>query len=294
MVFFLPAALLLVTPQATPTSSAAPGLPPGAPAKREVVRLYMSGTRVLAMLRIGDAVPVPVVFDTGTNGNLLDLKLADRLGLPNTGPSSSIDGSTGKPVPGHDSFLRGARLSGVAVPDARLTAIGYDEPDEVGIFGPNSWPDRLVEMDGPRARLTLRSRDADGSPPGSGLPYLGKDDDALPSATLEFDGLAVPAILDTGNDVAIILPLAYKDKLALDAPPRVVGSAVSAAGSQPILMARLAGSVRIGGVTLVRPPIHFMAGGRPNIGLPVLRRITVVYDHGRSRSWITSTATLEL
>jgi hypothetical protein len=291
MSFFLPAAMLLITPhEAPPVLVSRPAIP----AKREVVRLYMSATRVLAMLRVGDAAPIPVVFDTGTNGNLLDLKLADRLGLPNTGPSSSIDGSTGKPVPGHDSFLRHASLSGVAISDAPLTAVGYDQPDEVGIFGPNSWPDRLVEMDGPRTRLTLRPRDAAGLPSEPSLPYLGKGGDALPSATLEFDGLSVPAILDTGNDVAIILPLAYKDKLTLETPPRAVGSAVSAAGSQPILMARLAGSVRIGGVTLVRPPIHFMAGGRPNIGLPVLRQITVVYDHSGSRSWITSTATLKL
>jgi hypothetical protein len=45
-------------------------------------------------------------------------------------------------------------------------------------------------------------------------------------------------------------------------------------------------------VAIENPEIRFMEGGRPNIGLPVLRRITVVYDHGGSRSWILSKGTI--
>ncbi|MET0245403.1 MAG: retropepsin-like aspartic protease [Sphingomonas sp.] len=266
--------------------------PAEAPAEPEVINLYLSETRALVMLRVGDAAPVPVVFDTGTNGNLVDAGLADRLGLPNTGPSPSVDGSTGKPVPGHDSFIRGARLGGVAIRDARATVLAYDLPDEVGIFGPNSFPESLVEMDGPRSRLTIR-RKADATlPPGPATPYLGSGGSALPSAILEFDGLSVPAILDTGNDSSIILPLSFKDRLKLDQPPRLYGYAVSAAGRQPIYVARLVGTVRIEGVAIENPEIRFMEGGRPNIGLPVLRRITVVYDHGGSRSWILSKGTI--
>lgn len=173
---------------------------------RQVIPLYMSATRALVMLRIGDNAPVPVVFDTGTNGNLVDMKLATRLGLPNTGPSPSIDGSTGKPVPGYDSFIKGARLGGVAIVDARATAMAYDETDEIGIFGPNSFPNRLVEMDGPKSRLVVRPKTASTLPSGPGTPYLGEEGSALPAAILDFGSLKVPAILDSGNDAAIILP----------------------------------------------------------------------------------------
>ncbi len=264
-----------------------------ASSKPEIVHLYMSETRVLAMLRVGDAAPVPVVFDTGTNGNLVDLRVADRLGLPNTGPSPSIDGSTGKPVPGYDSFIRNARLGGVTIRDARATVLDFNNTDEVGIFGPNSFPDDLVEMDGPRSRLVIRRKSPGTLPQGVATPYLGKGDDVLPSATLNFGGLEVPAILDSGNDMAIILPLSYVDKLDLESDPVPSGYAVSAAGRQPILEARLKGCVTIGGTTVIRPQINFMAGGRPNIGLPILRRMKVVYDYGDSRSWIVSEGTIE-
>ena len=275
---------------ATPPAGAGPTAPTAATTTppREVVPLYMSATRALVMLRIGDNSPVPVVFDTGTNGNAVDLKLAARLKLPRTGPSPSIDGSTGKPVPGYDSFIKGARLGGVAIVDARATAMANDETDEIGVFGPNSWPDRFVEMDGPKSRLLIRPKTASTLPGGPGTPYLGEGGSALPSATLDFGKLKVPAILDSGNDVAIILPLSYADKLDLQAAPVQIGFAVSAAGRQPILKARLKGSVSIGPATLEQPEIHFMEGGRPNIGLPVLRRLSVVYDHSGSRSWIVS------
>lgn len=284
--------LIIAALTLSPAASFAQAAP--AAAKPDIVRLYMSDTRALVMLRVGDAAPVPVVFDTGTNGNLLDIGLADRLGLPNTGPSPSIDGSTGKPVAGHDSFIRGARLGGVMIRDARATALNYNLTDEVGIFGPNSFPDSLVEMDGPRSRLVIRRKFTDALPKGPATPYLGSGGAALPSAVLDFGALKVPAILDSGNNSPIILPTSFKDKLALDATPTAVGYAVSAAGHQPILMARLTGSLRIGDVIVVKPQIYFMDGGRPNIGLPVLRRITVVYDHGGSRSWITSGGTIEL
>ncbi len=264
------------------------------PEATATVRLYMSDTRALVMLRIGDAAPVPVVFDTGTNGNLVDTGIADLLGLPNTGPSPSIDGSTGKPVPGHDTFIRDARLGGVPIRDARATALTYDQTDEVGIFGPNSWPDSYVEMDGPRSRLVIRSKKAAVKPPGTPIPYLGKGGAALPSAVLDFGSIKIPAILDSGNDAPIILPSTYRSKLALEGQPVVIGYAVSAAGRQPISKARLAGSVRIAGVTLTRPEIYFMDGGRPNIGLPVLRRIKVTYDHGSAQSWIGSDTMIDM
>lgn len=264
------------------------------PPKPATVHLFMSDTRALSMLRIGNGAPVPVVFDTGTNGNLVDTGIADRLGLPNTGPSPSIDGSTGKPVPGHDTFIRNARLGGVPIRDARATALAYNETDEVGIFGPNSWPESYVEMDGPRSRLVIRSKQGTPTPAGVAIPYLGEGGAALPSATLDFGMVKVSAILDSGNDAPIILPSKYQTKLALQGQPVVAGYAVSAAGRQPITKATLAGSVRIGGVTLQNPEVYFMDGGRPNIGLPVLRRIKVIYDHGGKRSWVASVGTIEM
>ncbi|AEU36765.1 aspartyl protease family protein [Granulicella mallensis] len=258
-------------------------------APKVMIPLYMSSKRALLMLRIGDHPPVPVVFDTGTNGNLIDLKLATSLQLPKAGPSPSIDGSTGKPVPGFDTFIKGASLGGVPIADARATALAYDNTDEVGIFGPNSFPNHLVRMEGLKSRLVLQEKTPETIPSGKPFAYLGTHDDSLPSAVLDFGEIKVTAILDTGNDAPIILPMIYKDKLPLDGAPVQIGFAVSAAGKQPIYQARLKGSVRLGDVKLDQPQIRFMEGGRPNIGLPILRMLTVVFDPTESRDWILPT-----
>jgi predicted aspartyl protease len=250
------------------------------------IPLYMSSNRALVMLRVGDHAPVPVVFDSGTNGNLIDLKLADRLSLPNTGASPSVDGSTGKPVPGHDTFIKGARLGGVAIVDARATAFNYDLTDEVGIFGPNSFPDKLVRFDGPGSHLVVSDKTPNNLPQGKAVPYLGAAEDALPSAILDFGDLKVQAILDTGNDSTILLPMSYASRLSLAAPPTKKGYAISAAGKQAIFSSRLKGTVTIGSIKLDGPEILFMEGGRANIGLPVLRQLTVIFDPTDKIDWV--------
>ena len=255
------------------------------PVKREIIRLYMSERRMMVMLRVGDSLPLPVVFDTGSNGNLVDLKVADRLHLPNTGPSPSIDGDTGKPVPGYDTFLKNASISGVAIQDARATAFAYEVPDEVGVVGPNSFPNKLVRMEGARSRLVLLPKTPDTIPHCKANPYGAT---ALPSAILEIGDLKIPALLDSGNDSSIILPMEYIKKLSLVAAPVPIGYATSAAGKQPILSAHFRGTAKLGSVTLDQPEIIFMAGGTPNIGLPILRQLTVVMDPTEGRDWVLS------
>ena len=65
-----------------PVFAAANAMPAfAAPRPSEIVPLYVSATRPFAMLTIGDSAPMPVVFDTGTDENILDAALATRAGL---------------------------------------------------------------------------------------------------------------------------------------------------------------------------------------------------------------------
>jgi len=255
------------------------------PVKRQVIPLYVSERRMMVVLRVGNSLPLPVVFDTGSNGNLVDLKVADQLHLPNNGPSPSVDGSTGKPVPGYDTFLKDASIGGVAIQDGRASAFPYEIPDEAGVIGPNSFPDKLVRMEGARSRLVLLPKTPDTIPHCKANPYGAT---ALPSAILQIGDLMIPALLDTGNDSSIILPMEYIKKLSLVAAPIPIGYATSAAGTQPIFSADLKGNAKLGSVTLDGPEIVFMAGGTPNVGLPILRQLTIVMDPTEGRDWVLS------
>lgn len=255
--------------------------------QRPTISLFQSNDRVLVMLTIGDNPPLPAVFDTGTNGNVIDMGVAEKLGLENRGGSRSIDGSTGKPVPGFETFIADASLGGTPIQDARATAMAFNHPNEVAIIGPNSFPGQYVMMDLAKSRLTLFAPD-EAPKAGEGFPYLGHDGAALLSLDIQVEGRAIAAILDTGNNSDFLLPLSMADDLPLEAAPVVIGRAVSAAGAQDVYEARLASDVSVAGLTIPHPRIRFIAGGRPNIGMPVLRQLKLMFDPVARRTWVVA------
>jgi hypothetical protein len=56
-------------------------------------------------------------------------------------------------------------------------------------------------------------------------------------------------------------------------------------GEQPIYGARILGQVKIGPVVLENPQVDFRGDGA-NVGLPVIRRMTVVLDPAGRRDWV--------
>lgn len=259
----------------------APPAPAPAPAR---IPLYVSDGRALLMMRVNGGHPAPVVFDTGTNGNLLYKSYADDLGVPNVGPSQSVDGSTGLPVPGYTTRLAGVTLGGYAISEGPATVFEFADEDEVGIFGPNSFPGKLVEMDLLRGQLRIFE-------PGSSLKLEGpgeaySQDERLPVVRLDLPGASVEATLDTGNDSAFLLPLSLASKIKLKGEPRRIGTATSAAGSQPVYEAEADGQVRVGGIVVDRPILRFIEGGTANVGLPMMRKFKFVFDPTNERTWV--------
>lgn len=250
-----------------------------------IINLFQSNDRVLVMLTIGDNPPIPAVFDTGTNGNVIDIGVAERFGLENKGGSRSIDGSTGKPVPGFETFIANASLGGAPIQDARATAMAFDHPNEVAIIGPNSFPGQYVLMDLGRSRLVIyepeRAPEA-----GEGTAYLGEGGAALPSLNIELEGHSIAAILDTGNNSDFLLPLSLAKDLPLEGELVVIGHATSAAGVQDVYEARLTEDITVGGLVIHRPKVRFIEGGRPNIGMPVLRQLKLMFDPVQRKTWI--------
>jgi len=269
--------------------SSGDGAGPGRPGLGDLEITQTAG-RVLTTLRLAHGELAPVVFDTGTSGNIVDRKLAARLGLPNIGASTANDGSLGKPISGFLTEVDGASLGGVPIGDGQANAIDYDLPGKKGIFGPGSFPGRLVVMDLGHGSIKVAPKTASTVPSGVAIPYIGQGDDALPSVVVDFGVLKISAELDTGNNEALILPLSLASQLPLDGPLKTVGFATSAGGRQPLYRARLKGVVTIGPLTLDRPTILFIEGGQPNVGLPIARRLDVVFDPSERRSWLLAPA----
>lgn len=252
------------------------------------LHISQSKDRVLTTLKVAGSDPVPVFFDTGSSENILDLKLAAKLGLPNLGPSTAIDGSLGKPIAGFLTEIKGASLGDLSIDDGPANAVDYDLPKEKGVFGPNCFSGKLVQMDLGIGSVLVMPKTAATLPPGAGIPYIGKGDDALPSVIVDFGTLQIAAELDTGNNAALLFPLSFTNQLSLEDTPKKVGEASSVAGQQPLFRARLKGALKIGPLTMDRPVIMFIEGGQPNVGLPIARQLVVVFDPSARRSWLIS------
>lgn len=287
----LSALCLFPAPRALAASQpAAPSTPPATAAREGAFPIYMSGNRALAIIRIG-AMPVPVVFDTGTTSNALDREFVEAIGLRQLGASSVVDGWTGTSFPAVSVSLAGATINGLALGDATADAYEYDGEDAVGLIGPNLFLGSLVSLELGWNRIRLRDKSVSDAPAGPGTPYLGPPDNSLPAADVELPGgVTARAILDSGATHPLSLPLAMADRLPLEAPPRVTGRAMSVSGESPVYGARLRGTVRIGAVTLVNPDVRFF-GRETVVGLPILRQMIVVLDPEARRSWLLTPCT---
>lgn len=276
------AALLAAPAEAPAPAPPAAKAPATAPSSKTVsLPFYRSDKRMLVMMRIRGGAPAPVVFDTGTNGNVLDTDYAASINAPNVGPSQSIDGVTNKPIPGYTTFLTGVTLGGVAIADGPATVFDYKRRDEIGVFGPNSFPDRYLELDFQKSRIRSLAKTPENRPTGAGTPYF----DGLPVISITLNGVTFDALLDTGNDVPLTLPMAMAERLPLKTKLEVAGKTRSAGGSHTAYEAQIDGDVTVGPVTLKSPIVVFTEDSMPNVGLPVLMQLKLVFDHTGQRSW---------
>ena len=258
-----------------------------APPATEIVPLYVSTSRPLVMLTIGDNAPLPVVFDTGTDENILDSTYAKRAGLKIVGHSPLTDGATGKSTEVPVAAIPDPRLSGVALDIKTAQLLDYRARDEGGIFGPYSFGDRYVVVEAALNRLRIIPKNSGFTPRGPGHAYK----DNLPAVEIKVDGQWLEAHIDSGNDSQLVLGGDLLKTVALKAPAKVVGVAKSALGEREVLGGELAGSLVVGSYELPGPDVTFFAqGSGANIGFPVIRHLTIVLDPANKRSWVLDPA----
>lgn len=252
-----------------------------APAER-VITLFQSSDRVLVMMRIDGGELLPMVFDTGTDGNSIDRRIVRRDRLKKVGESTEVDGTTGKQRILPQVRMNNVSLGGVTVPTADAVALDFDPDDAMGIISPDVFADSLVFLELGRSRARLVAGRPDSIPHGPPTPYWGN----LPSTMVQLpDGSNVQASFDTGYNGAISLPLAMMGKVELMEPVKVVGRFQSINTEGEVYGGQVKGSVRIGSVVLENPPVVFL-GEKVNIGLPVIRQLTLVLDPARRQSWV--------
>ena len=264
-------------------------------AELETVRLDLSGPRPIAMLAIGDGAAVPVIFDTGASGNVLDVEFARASGLEDLG-GALVRTPAGPPMQGFRTRLPGARLGGVAIDDVQAVAVPMPALGHLqvrGVFGPGTFAGRLVHLDLSRGELRITARDQGNIPAGTAHPYSGEaGHPGLPGVPVEIGGRTFAGHIDTGQPGTLMFPTEMAAELPLDGPMRPAErSARFADGvARNLYDARIRGTVRIGPLVFENPEVKFMDGlRRVNVGVQALRGATVVLDPAERRSWLVAT-----
>ena len=265
------------------TANAMPAF--AAPTPTRIVPLYVSTSRPLAMLTIGDSAPMPVVFDTGTTENILDGGLAKSLGLKVVGRFNLVDDASKKSIEVPTAAVADARFSGVPL-DIEIVRIPDSRSgDEVGVFGPNSFGNQFVVVEAGLNRLRIIAKDSGFVPPGPGHAY--KED--IPAAEIRIAGKSYDAVLDSGHDGALSLPADSVKSFPLKAPARIVGKAISALAEQDVFGGDLEGSVDIGPYSMSDPSVAFF-DTVINVGFPIIRKLTIVLDPANKLTWVLDPA----
>jgi hypothetical protein len=266
---------------------------PGSAAREVLIPVYQSAKRVLVMLNLDGRLSAPVIFDTGTNGNLLDLSSLSLLGLSKGRSSETGAGEIHPSLPTSIVALDGARLGDAPILTRDAEAVALPKAairDAVGIFGPNSFMGKLLYLDLERSRIVVMDKGS--APQAGGDPYYGAPGHRLPGIKAEVAGHPILFVVDTGSDRATMeLPLRLAKTIPLMGPLKEFGAAQSIYGVQPIYQGRIRGAVRIGGLVLDRPTVTF-SNGLPTVGIGLLRRMKLLIDPARERTWILGSAKL--
>ena len=146
----------------------------GADPAHEILPLFASGPRAFAMLTLGDGPPTPVVFDTGTDHNLLTENYAKKLKLTIVGSAPVTDAASGK------SSTSGSGIASATATqrDRGFARNGTGPSIRRTRHGGHLWPGELfrkIGHDGARAKSVENVSTGFGAGAGAGAPTPYRD-----------------------------------------------------------------------------------------------------------------------
>jgi len=224
-----------------------------------------------------------LLIDTGTDRTLLDLPLAQSIGLNSTG-DEIVRTATGEEMSSSrldrlpwlgagEVTFRDIEVAGVDLQPLRETG----GVPIVGIAGCDLFRQCVLELDyrRRRARVAPRSR----APSEGGHPFNGR----LPWISVRAAGEELRVLVDTGFQHALAVPT--ETPIRWLSEPRQDGELATLDGVADKHTARLDGVLEFDEIRL-RNPLVVVAPGHPKIGTALLRRCRLLLDVSAGRIWI--------
>ena len=218
---------------------------------------------------------------------LLDLRIAHRIGLKSQNNDTVRTATGGAMASWRLDRLPWLQAGGARFRDIEVAGIDLGPLREtgglpiIGIVGCDLFRQSLLEIDyrGRRARVLPRDR----APRTEAFRFT----ERLPHVTVDAAGTSVRALVDTGFQHPLAVPPGLP--LRWQTVPYRDGELATLDGVTAKSTARLAGSLRIGDLTMQQPRV-VIAPGAPKVGAALLRRTRLLIDASGGRLWIGATA----
>jgi len=243
------------------------------PAGTTVPMLDLGG-RPMIEVRINGKGPYAVLLDTGANVTVIDETLMKELGAnAQSNGAFEIDELRVGDLVVH-GFQAHALRGG-------LPALGGAIPLR-GILSAAAFPGNLLLLDYPQHRVTIKPGALPAADDQRVFEY--HPDEELPVIPVTIAGHVYRIHMDSGAPSGVTLPTKYASELPLIAPPIEVGHARTQAGTFPVSLATLNGTIAIGAYALDLRDVKFSdlrPGPEPgigNVGGEVLRGFIVTFD----------------
>jgi hypothetical protein len=256
--------------QGAPVASTRIDVPPGG----TTVPMLDLGGRPMVEVRINGKGPYAVLVDTGANVTVIDETLVKELGLD----SRSSGAFQADELRLGDLVVH--RFQAHAMPGG-LPSLDGATPLR-GILSAAAFPGNLVSLDYPHRRVIIKPGSLPASDDQQVFEYPA--DDELPVIPITIAGHVYRIHLDSGSPSGVTLPTKYASELPLVAPPVEIAHARTQAGTFPVSLATLNGTIAIGAYLLELKEVKFSdlrpgsAPGIGNIGGEVLRGFIVLLD----------------
>jgi hypothetical protein len=241
----------------------------------------LSTGRPVVVAQIGDAGPIEVYFDTGSQGAVIPRAMVDQLGLKEVGEATLSSPFGGEPIVAKTVSLGSLTIGGVVADD--IIAIVHEDasflgPDARLVVGPAQFRSKVVSLDYAARTLNISSN----IPSSSAWQSL---KNGLPETEIEIAGKRYPLHIDSGSPGTLMLPKSAADDFSPKPELREVGKARTVDKEFSIYVGAVNRDAKIAGVQVRLGDVAFAEVPFANLGSQGLAQFTVVIDITRNR-WL--------
>jgi Aspartyl protease len=252
---------------------------PSSPKSKVRVPFEMDRNLIVIHAQVKGGPDAKWIFDTGTQGLVVNAALADAWGLKGEGMTEMGRPGDPNPVQVRNIVAPELAIEGLALRDVAGIAAPEElflPPGVAGIVGMRVLQGYLVTIDYAHAQLII----AKGALHAGDAGVVPVDLSEIVTGQVQVNGQQMAAHFDSGGPEAMSFPLEWRSQLTLKEEPVRFAKARTCSGEVDLYRAQLVGEVQIGAIKLTDPMITLVSGGfeAVNIGYPFLRDYTLTVD----------------